>query len=86
MADIPLKRFRLEHHYTQSFVAGKAGINLGQYSRIENGKERLTPTKAKMLYEAFEGRISLVDLLYPNDPPRDLTDIFPTPATTEKVA
>lgn len=61
----PLQRVREKVGLTQREVATENGIDPGQYSRIENGKESITPSNAEKLSRFFGGRITELELIYP---------------------
>ena len=64
----PLQNARTAANLTQKEVAAGIGMDPGQYSRIENQKETITPKKAAEMATWFAGRgvtISEIELLYP---------------------
>ena len=73
----PLHRARVALGKTQREVALAVGIDPGQYSRIENAKERITPLKAAEVARYFNGKIDEMELLYPErypDPCEESSD------------
>ena len=74
----PLFRIRTASGKTQREVALAVGIDPGQYSRIENDKERITAAKAADVAAYFGGLISELELLYP--------ERYPAPKKAEVVS
>lgn len=62
----PLRRIREKRGLTQKEVATGNGIDPGQYSRIENGNERVTAVNAEKLSKFFGGAVTELELIYPD--------------------
>lgn len=61
----PLRRTRLCSGHSLKRVAREAGIDSGNLSRIERRRARATPEVAERLARYFGGRISELEILYP---------------------
>lgn len=63
--DTPLRRWRLQRRLTLTEVASAVGMDTGNLSRIELGKQKASTALAAKLAERFKGQITEMQILYP---------------------
>jgi transcriptional regulator with XRE-family HTH domain len=60
-ATVVLIQLRMQHNYTQLFVANELDLNISAYSRIESGKQKLTLTNLFRLSRLYS--MSVTDIV-----------------------
>lgn len=63
--DTPIRRARIRKKWSQDQVARSVGINASTYNRIELGRYVPNAALAEKLSKVFEGRITEMQILYP---------------------
>lgn len=61
----PLYKIRKDENLTLQQVSIQIGLDAGNLSRIERGKQAASPLIAEKLSKLFGGRISEIEILYP---------------------
>lgn len=63
--ETPLRQWRTQRRLTLTEVASAVGIDTGNLSRIELGKQKASTALAAKLAERFKGQITEMQILYP---------------------
>lgn len=80
----PLRQAREKRHLTIQQVAAQVGIDSGNLSRIERGRQVPSKTLTEKLVEFFDREVTEVQILFPERFAEPLTSpASPLPATAE---
>jgi transcriptional regulator with XRE-family HTH domain len=63
----PLKRAREDRKISQTQVAAAIGVDRSHYCRVEGGRAGASAAVAKKLSEFFKGKVTRLEILYPED-------------------
>ncbi len=61
----PLRKLREQHKLTITDLSQAVGIDVGNLSRMERGRQRASLERAQRIADYFQNEISVMEIIYP---------------------
>ncbi len=61
----PLRKLREQHKLTITDLSQAVGIDVGNLSRMERGRQRASLERAQRIADYFQNEISAMEIIYP---------------------